>query len=145
MTISAADRKAQEASHYEAIRDGVFYEGAEQEEAIDALVADISGLSDEAYEEAGGDALGLVQSVVCRDGIRISDEMNPDRIQEITQALGAAGASTALDFMEAIGEKLSGPYVSYAGEDPIHVVLPFGVIPGYEQPKPGPMVLPDLP
>lgn len=145
MTISTADRKAQEAKHFEAIRNGTFYFGSEQEAAIDALVDEISGLSDEAYEAAGGGVLSLLESVVRREGIRLSDTINPDRVKEITQALGSTGASTAIEFMEAMAEKLSGPYVPYAGENPIHVVLPVGVIPGYEQPKAGPMSLPDLP
>ena len=145
MTISTAERKEQEEKHLEAIRSGAFYVGSDQVEAVDALLEDITGLSDESFEEAGEEVLALLESVMSREGIRLSDEVNPDRAKKLVQALGATGASTAAQFMEAMSEELAAPYISYAGENPIHVVLPFGVIPGYEQPKGGAMQLPDLP
>lgn len=146
MTISTAERKAQEASQGEAIRSGAFYNGTQQTQAVDALIEDISGLSDKDYETVGGEVLALVKCVVSREPISISETMNSDRFKDLAQALGNAGASTATQFMEAMVEDLDGAaHVPYAGEKPIHLVLPFGVIPGYEQPKPGPMKLPALP
>lgn len=145
MTISTAERNEQEARQREAIENGPFYRGKAQIRAVDTLVDDLAGLSDETYENVGREVLGLVEKVVSLTPIRISENENPDRFRELAQALGSAGASTANKFMQAMAKDLDGaPYVRYAAETPVHVVRPFGIIPGYEQPKVSPMQLPEL-
>ncbi len=145
MTISTAERREQETRHHEAIMGGTFYLESKDTEAIDALVGDIKGLSDEAYEDVGGEVLGVLTSVVRREPIKISETVNPERFKEIAQELGHSGASAATEFMEAVSEKLDeAEHVPYAGEDPSHVVLPFGTIPGYGKPGGGGMHMPVL-
>jgi len=111
---------------HDAIRKSRMYYG-EHAEAIDTLVEDVDNLPELVHRQTGATVLEIVHKVADRKPVVI----DPKTAISIARTLQATGSQAAAKFMASVADTANGPYVSYAGEEPGHIIRPDIAISGF--------------